>query len=236
MKHFKKKLKQINPLLLPSIEKEVKKLLQAKIIVPLRYSKWVENLIPVRKKSGEIILCVVFRNLNKASLKDNYPLPKMNHILQKVVGSAMMSMMDDFFGYNQVVMQPKDQRKTTFMTSWGTFMCAKMPFGLITIGETFRRVMDITFDGEKDKFVVVYLDDIIVFSKTDEEHIEHLKLTFEKCRKYGLSLNPKKSQFTLRKGKLLGHIVTQEGVRIDPKWVEVINHVSLLRNKKEVQS
>jgi hypothetical protein len=80
------------------IEKEVKKLFEAKIIVSLRFSKWVENLVPVRKKSGEIRLCVDFRNLNKVSLKDNYPLPKMDHILQKVVGSQKMSMLDGFSG------------------------------------------------------------------------------------------------------------------------------------------
>ena len=80
-KPYKQKLRQINPLLLPSIEKEIKKLIKAKIIVPLRYSEWAANLVPVRKKNGEIRLCVDFRNLNRASLKDNYPLPKMDHIL-----------------------------------------------------------------------------------------------------------------------------------------------------------
>jgi len=87
-------------LLLPLIEKEVKKLFEEKIIVSLRFSKWVENLVPVRKKSGEIRLCVDFINMNKVSLKDNYPLPKMDHILQKVVGSQNMSMLDGFLGYN----------------------------------------------------------------------------------------------------------------------------------------
>lgn len=96
--------------------------------------------------------------------------------------------------------------------------------------------MDIMFVGEKDKFVVVYLEDITIFSKTDEEHLLHLKLTFERCRRYGLSLNPRKSQFSLSEGKLLGHIVAQEGVKIDPKRVEVISHIPLPRNKKEVQA
>jgi hypothetical protein len=99
-KPFKQKLRRINPLLLPLIEKEVKKLFEAKIIVSLRFSKWVANLVLVKKKSGEIRLCVDFRNLNKVSLKDNYPLPKMDHILQKVVGSQRMSMLYGFSGYN----------------------------------------------------------------------------------------------------------------------------------------
>lgn len=82
------------------MEKEVKKLLHGKIIIPLRYSDWVANLVPVRKKSGEIRLCVDFKYLNKSSKKDNYPLPKMEHILQKVTGSDIISMLDGFFRYN----------------------------------------------------------------------------------------------------------------------------------------
>jgi hypothetical protein len=94
VKPFKQKLRQINPLLLPIMEKEVKKILDAKIIVPLRYFDWIENMVPVRKKNGEIRLCVDFRNLNRCSQKDNYPLPKMEHILQRVVGSSRMSMIE----------------------------------------------------------------------------------------------------------------------------------------------
>ena len=98
---------------------------------------WVANLVSVRKKNREIRLCVDFRNLNRASLKDNYPLPKMDHILQKVVGASRMSMMDGFSGYNQVAVLPEDQKKTSFITPWGTFMYAKIPFGLINAGATF---------------------------------------------------------------------------------------------------
>ena len=103
------------------IEREVKKLLDANIIIPLRYSQWVENLVPVRKKSGEIRLCVDFRNLNRSSLKDNYPLPKMDHVLEKVVGANIMSMIDGFSGYNQIVVHEDDKEKTVFTTSRGTF-------------------------------------------------------------------------------------------------------------------
>jgi hypothetical protein len=152
----------------------------------LRYSEWVANLVPVRKKNGEIRLCVDFRNLNKCSLKDNYPLPKMDHILQKVVGATRISMMDGFSGYNQVAMHLDDREKTTFTTPWGTFMYDKMPFGLINVGATFQREMDIAFVGEKDKFIVIYLDDMTIFSKSDEDHIKHLRQTFIKCRKFGL--------------------------------------------------
>jgi hypothetical protein len=136
-KPFKQKLRRMNPLLLPLIAKEVKKLFDAKIIVSLRFSKWLENLVPIRKKSGEIRLCVDFKNLNQVSLKDNYPLLKMDHILQRVVGSQRMYVLDGFSGYNQVAIHPDDQEKTTFTTPWGTFMYAKMTFGLMNVGATF---------------------------------------------------------------------------------------------------
>ena len=96
-KPFKQKLRRINPMLLPVIEKEIKKLFNSKNIVTFIFSKWVYNLVPVRKKNGEIKICIYFRNLNKVSLEDNYPLPKMDHILQKVVGSKRISTMDGFF-------------------------------------------------------------------------------------------------------------------------------------------
>jgi len=218
------------------VEREVKKLLEVKIIVPLRYSDWVANLVPVRKKSGEIRLCVDFRNLNKSSLKDNYPLPKMDHVLERVVGANRMSMIDNFSGYNQIAMNEQDKEKTTFTTPWGTFMYDKMPFGLMNAGAMFQRSMDIAFIRERDKFVVIYLDDLTVFSKSDEEHLVHLKETFEKCRRFALSLNPKKSHFAMQEGKLLGHIVSKDGIKIDPKRFEAIDTINIPRNVKEIQS
>jgi hypothetical protein len=235
-KPFRQKLRQINPMLLPVMEREVKKLLDAQIIVPLRYSEWVANLVPVRKKSGEIRLCVDFRNLNRSSKKDNYPLPNMEQILQRVTGASRISMIDGFSGYNQISVMPEDREKMAFTTPWGTFMYAKMPFGLMNAGATFQRAMDIAFIGEKDKFVVIYLDDITVFSRSDREHCCHLRKVFLKCRRFGLSLNPKKSLFAMKEGKLLGHIVSAKGVRIDPSRVEAIQTLSLPRSKKEVQA
>ena len=90
------------------------------------------------------------------------------------------------------MVHPKDQEKTTFTTPWGTFMYAKMPFGLMKKGETFQWAMDITFTDEKDKIMVIYLDDITVFSKSNEEHVAHLLRMFRKCKKFDISLNPKK--------------------------------------------
>ena len=96
--------------------------------------------------------------------------------------------------------------------------------------------MDIAFIGEKDGFVVIYLDDITIFSASDEEHLHHLKHTFEKCRRYSISLNPKKSHFAMEEGKILGHIVSPEGIKIDPKRVKAIQQIDIPRNKKSIQS
>jgi hypothetical protein len=103
-------------------------------------------------------------------------------------------------------------------------------------GARFQRAMDISFVRERDKFIVIYLDDLTVFSKSNEEHLVHLKQTFKKYRRFGLSLNPKKSHFAMQEGKLLGHIVSKDGIKIDPKRVEAIDTINIPRNVKEIQS
>ena len=189
-KPFKQKLRRINPMLLPVMEQEVQKMFKAGIIAPIRFSEWISNLVPTRKKTGEIRLCVDLRNLNQVSLKDNYPLPKMDHILQRVVGATRISLLDGFSGFNQILVHPDDQDKTAFTTPWGTFKYVKMPFGLKNAGATFQRAMDIAFAEEIRDFLVIYLDDLTPFSKSDQEHLKHLRQIFLKCRKYGISLNP----------------------------------------------
>jgi hypothetical protein len=114
-------------------------------------------------------------------------------------------------------------------------MYDKMPFGLMNEGATFHREMDITFISERDKFVVIYLDDPIVFSNSDVEHLVHLSQIFEKCRKFGLSLNPKKSHFSMQEGKLLGHIVSKDRIKVDPKLFEAIDLINIPRIRKEIQ-
>ena len=111
-----------------------------------------------------------------------------------------------------------------------------MPFGLINTGANFQRAMDIAFHGMIGQIVVVYLDDVTIFSKKREEHAFHLKQIFERCRKYGISLNPKKYVFPVTEGKLLGHIISKKGISIDPERIKAIEHISLPHNKKGMQS
>lgn len=136
-KPFHQKLRQINPKLAPFVQKKLQKMLVAGIIAHTRHSSWCSNLVIVRKKNGTIRLCVDFRNLNLACKKDNYPLPNMETMLQRVTSSGMMSLLDGFSGYNQVWVKKEDRHKTTFTTPWGTFEYIRMPFGLTNVRATF---------------------------------------------------------------------------------------------------
>ena len=111
-----------------------------------------------------------------------------------------------------------------------------MPFGLINAGATFQRVMDIAFRVLIGRSVVVYLDDVTIFSKKREEHAFHLKQIFKHCRKYGISLNPKKCVFAVIEGKLLGHVISKKGISIDPERIKAIEQIPLHHNKKGMQS
>ena len=125
----------------------------------------VSNPVPVRKKNGDIWICIEFQNLNKAFQKENFPLLPMEQILQSVAGSKLMSFLDGFLWYNQMMVHLDDQLKTTFRMKWGTYAYQKMPVGLINVGATFQRAMDVTLKGLVNKSVVIYLDDITVYSK-----------------------------------------------------------------------
>ena len=156
----------------------------------------------------------------------------MEKTLHSVVGSKLMSFLDGFSWYNQILVHTDDRIKTTFRTKWGNYSYQKMPFGLINTGATFQRVMDIAFKGLINRSIVFYLDDIIVFSKKRSNHLHDLKQIFECCKRYGFSLNPKKSFFALDQGKLLGFIVSKDGIYIDPDRIKEISDIPLSHNKK----
>ena len=127
------------------IVREVHKLLVAGFIKPIQHLRWLSNIVPVKKKNGQIRCCVDFRNLNKAYLKDEFPLPNMDLLIDYAVGSAMFSFMDGFSGYNQIRMAPKDAEKTAFKTPIGNFYHTVMPFGLKNAGATYQRAMTAIF-------------------------------------------------------------------------------------------
>jgi len=147
-----------------------------------------------------------------------------------------MSFLDGFSNYNQVLVHLDDQLKTTFRNKLGTYAYQKMPFGLINVGATFQMAMDITFKGLVNKSVVIYLDDITVYSKKRGNHLRDLKQIFQWCQRYGISLNPKKSFFALSEGKLLGFIVSKSRIHIDLDRIKEIFEIPLPHNKKAMQS
>lgn len=173
------------------MRKELYKLIEVKINFPIKYSTWVANLVSVHKKSDEIRLYVDFIDLNKAYLKDHHLFCSMEQILQNVADVQKLSMLDGSLGFNQILGMEEDQFKMTFTTKWGTYAYQKMPFGLSN-GAMFQHAMDIAFKCYINKFILVYLDDITVFSKHSTNHMTHLEKVFERCIKYGVSLTHKK--------------------------------------------
>ncbi|KAH9289266.1 hypothetical protein KI387_033383, partial [Taxus chinensis] len=153
-----------------------------------------------------------------------------------VSGSERFSLLDGYSRYNQVMVKEDDQFKTAFTTKWGTYAYKKMSFGLSNAGATFQRAMDMAFRGLINKIVLIYLDDITVFSKNAADRLCHLRQVFQRCRRFGVSLNPKKCIFLAHEGKLLGHIVLKEGLVIDPERVEAIQALPLPSHKRALQS
>ena len=153
VKHFHQKLRQINPKLAPIVQNELQKMLAAGIIAPTWNSSWCSNLVVVRKKNRSIRICIDFMNLNISCLKDNYPFPNMETLLQRVIGSRMMSMLDGFYGYNQELVEKEDQHKTTFTTPWGTYKFLRMPFVLVNAGATSQRAMEFALTNSLEKLL-----------------------------------------------------------------------------------
>jgi hypothetical protein len=160
----------------------------------------------------------------------------MEMILQQVVGSQMMSLLDGFYGYNQIKVKREDRFITTFITRWGTFSYERIPFGLSNAGATFQRAMQIAFDDFISKIIHIYIDDLTVYSKNRSYHFGHLRKILMRCRKFVISLNPYKSIFGVTEGNLLGHIVSYSGISIDPERINAILNLPAPTSKKEVQS
>ena len=152
------------------ITPEVKKLLTTRFIKPIQHPKWLSNIIPVKKKNGQIRCCVDFRNLNKACLKDEFPLPNIDLLVDSTMGNSMFSFMDGYSGYNQIRMAVRDVKKTAFKTSIGNFYYIVMPFGLKNAEATYQRTMTAIFHDIMHREMEDYVDDIVVKSKTRARH------------------------------------------------------------------
>jgi hypothetical protein len=228
-------LRRVHPRKAVAIKLEVEKLLKASFIYPMALTDWVSNLVPIDKKQGTIRVCIDYRDINKACPKDNFPTSFVDQIVDDCAGSEIFSLMDGFFGYNQINIVPKDQHKTAFICPWGTFAYQKLPFGLKNDGATFQRAMSYAFHDIKH-IIQPYLDDLPTHSMRRVDHPKHLWAIFVRCRFYCIRLNPHKCVFCVESGRLLGFIVSHQGIRVDPLKVEVILNLPPPSTLRQLQS
>uniref|UniRef100_A0A2N9FJJ2 Uncharacterized protein n=1 Tax=Fagus sylvatica TaxID=28930 RepID=A0A2N9FJJ2_FAGSY len=215
---------------------EVDKLLTAGFIREVYYPEWLANVVMVKKSNGKWRMCVDFTDLNKACPKDSYPLPRIDQLVDSTAGHKLLSFMDAFSGYNQIQMEEEDQEKTAFITSRGLFCYKAMPFGLKNAGATYQRLVNKMFHDQIRRNVEVYVDDMLVKSKENEDHLTDLKETFQALRTYNMKLNPEKCAFGVSSGKFLGFMVSQRGIEANPDKIKAILEMSPPTTVKEVQS
>ena len=235
MKPVKQKLRRMKPEWALKVRDEVIKQYNAGFLVVSNYPEWLANIVPVPKKDGKVRMCIDFRDLNKASPKDDFPLPHIDTLVDNTAGYKIFSFMDGFSGYNQIKMAVEDREKTSFITPWGTFCYRVMPFGLKNAGATYQRAMTALFHDMMNKELEVYVDDMIVKSRTIEGHFEDLKKLFNRLEKYKLRLNPQKCVFGAMGGKLLGFMVSEDGIRVDETKTRAIIEMPPPRTEKEIR-
>ena len=164
------------------MKEEIQKQLSVGFLSVVEYPEWLANVVPVPKKDGKVRVCVDFRDLNKASPKDDFPLPHMDLLVDSTAGHHMLSFMDGFSGYNQILMASEDMEKTAFITEWGTYCYRVMPFGLKNAGATYQRAATTLFHDMMHRDVEVYVDDMIVKSRNRADHLAALQRFFDKIR------------------------------------------------------
>ena len=189
----------------------------------------------MQKKDGTLRMCIDYRALNKVTVKDRYPLPNIQDLIDRLHGKQIFSSLDLQSGYHQIRIADEDVPKTAFLTPMGQYQFKVLSFGLTNAPAIFQRVMNSVFAPYLGKFVLVYLDDILVMSSTPKEHIEHLRLVFETLRKHRLYAKLKKCEFNRAELKFLGHIVGRDGVAPDPAKVEVVQKWPVPKSVKELR-
>jgi hypothetical protein len=178
-------------------------LLDAGFIREVVYPKWLSNVVMIRKKNGKWRMCTNFTDLNKCFPKDNFPLARIDQIIDSAVASEMMALLDCFFVYHQIWLQPEVKEKTSFITPFGTYCYLRMPEGLCNAGPTFCRMMKAALKDQVGRNILSYVDDIVMVSKKKENYIADLAKTFVNMREAKLKLNPEKCVFWITKGKVL---------------------------------
>ena len=234
-KLVKQKSRSFTPERKKAINEEVGKLLQAGAIREVEYPEWLANVVLVKKSNGKWRLCIDFTDINKACPKDNFPLPRIDLIVDATAGHELLSFMDAFFGYNHISIDPDHQEKTSFVTAQGTYCYRVMSFGLKNAGATYQRLVNRMFQKQISANMKVYIDDMLVKSTTADLHITHLSEAFQILRNYNMKLNPAICAFGMSAGKFLGFIVNHRGIKANPDKIKVVLDMPSPSGIKEVQ-
>lgn len=218
-----------------TVQDQLEWMLEKRIIRPSS-SPWSAPIVLVRKKNGESRMCIDFRDLNAITVKDRFPLPRIDDTLDDLAGAKIFSTLDLASGYYQVPVTEEDRQKTAFSTHKGLYEFCKMPFGLCNAPATFQRLMTTVLNGSVGTRCLIYLDDIICYSRDFDEHLQNLESIFMKLQEAGLTLNPHKCRLFQRQVLFLGHVVSSDGVHVDPKKIDHIQNWPTPQTKSEVKS
>jgi hypothetical protein len=220
---------------LEELKKQIKELLNKCFIRPSS-SPWGAPVIFVDKKDGTQRMCVDYWSLNEVTIKNKYPLPRIDDLFDQLRGACVFSKIDLRSGYHQLKIWNSDIPKMTFTTQYGLYEYTVMSFGLTNAPTYFMYLMNKVFMEYLDKFAVVFIDDIIVFSKTEEEHAEHLRLVLQKLREHKLYAKRSKCEFWLKEVSFLGHVVSNRGISVDPSKVRDVLNWKPPTNVSEIHS
>ena len=215
------------------VKRELEEMQDHGIIEPAA-SDWAAPIVLMKKKDGTIRLCIDYRQLNAVSRVDAYPMPRIDDIIDQLGQDQYISTLDLTKGYWQVPVAERDRPKTAFVTPFGLYQFRRMPFGLQGAPATFQRTMDTMLNGLRG-FAAAYLDDLVVFSNTWQEHLRHLEAVLGRLRAAGLSAKPKKCQFGMTECSYLGHVEGGGKVQVETSKVEAIEKMQPPKTKKEVR-
>ena len=210
-------------------------MLKAGHIREIQYPEWLSNVVLVKKANGKWRMCVDFTDLNKACLKDSYPLPSIDALVESASGCRLLTFLDAFSGYNQIMMHPRDECKTTFMAEMSCYCYKVVPFRLKNAGATYQSLMDRVLAPMLGRNVQAYVDDMVVPSQQREQHVADLEELFTIIAKYRLKLNLEKCVFGLEANKFLGFLLIERGIEANPEKCAAILAMRSPISVKEVQ-
>ena len=217
---------------------EVQNLLALGLIQP-SYSPWASGIVMVKKKSGELRFCCDFRPLNDVTVKDAFPLPRIDESLSRIANAKIFTSIDLAWAFWQIPLKKRDRRKTAFACELGLFEWRRMPFGLCNASATFQRSITRALQKIQQRHgsvVMAYIDDIVTATETIEDHLERIREVFECLREAGFKMRAEKCDFMRTETKYLGRVVSAEGIKPDPAAVSKIQEWMPPRNKEELQS